>query len=58
MFNRKKGGIMRHPYATLVVLGLAGVGVLSISEKAKSFFNGKIKCVGNMITSMTKQENS
>jgi hypothetical protein len=58
MFGRKKGGIMRHPYATLLVMGLAAVGVISISEKVKCFFGDKARCVGNMISSMSKSENT
>ena len=58
MFNRKKGGIMRHPYATLVVFGLAAVGVISIGEKMKCFFEGKAGCVRNMISSMGMGESA
>ena len=58
MFNRKKGRIMRHPYATLAVLGLAAVGVISISEKMKCFFEEKAGCVRNMISSMGVGENA
>ena len=58
MFNGKKGRMMRHPYATLAVLGLAAVGAWSISEKVKCFLGGKANCVGNMISSMSKGENS
>ena len=43
---------MRHPYATLTVLGLAAVGVVSITEKVKCFCYDKTRCVGNMISSM------
>ena len=56
MFNRKKGRMMRHPYATLAVLGLAAVGVISISEKMKCFFGDKARCVSNMLSSMNKGE--
>jgi len=57
MFQRKKGRIMRHPYATLAVLGLAAIGVISISEKVKCFCGEKVKCVSNMLTSMKNSEN-
>ena len=56
MFNRKNGGIMRHPYLTLTVLGLATVGVISISDKIKCIFNSKPKCVENMFSMMKKDE--
>ena len=58
MFNRKKGRIMRHPYATLAVLGLGAVGVISISEKMKCFFEEKAGCVRNMISSISKTEST
>jgi hypothetical protein len=48
VFNNKKGKIMRHPYATIVVLGLATVGAISITSKVKQFFKEKSCCVGNM----------
>ncbi len=49
--------MMRHPYLTLTVLGLAAVGAVSITEKVKCFFYDKTRCVGNMLTSMKKDEN-
>ena len=48
--------MMRHPYMTLAVLGLAAVGVVSITEKVKCFFYDKTKCVGNMLTSMKEHK--
>ena len=47
---------MRHPYATLAIIGLAAVGVISISEKVKCFCHDKTKCMSNMLTSMKKEE--
>ena len=52
MFTNKKGKIMRHPYATMIVLGLATVGAISITSKVKQFFKDKGMCVGNMINGM------
>lgn len=52
MFSNKKGKIMRHPYATIVVLGLATVGAISITTKVKQFFKEKNCCVGNMFHGM------
>ena len=57
MFSGKKGRMMRHPYLTLTVLGLATVGAISITEKVKYFFYDKTRCVSNMLTSMKKDEN-
>ena len=36
---------MRHPYATLAVLGLAAVGAISISEKVKCFLEIIFECL-------------
>ncbi len=54
MFSSKKGSIMRHPYATLAVIGLAAAGVVSITEKARSFVMGKAGAIGNMMRGMKK----
>ena len=43
---------MRRPYATMIVLGLATVGAISITSKVKQFFKDKGMCVGNMINGM------
>lgn len=53
MFNNKKGCIMRHPYATLIVLGLAAVGAMSVGEKVKCFFYTKTRCFSNMLKKNT-----
>ena len=52
MFGNKKGHIMRHPYATLAIIGLAAAGAMSIGEKVKDFVSDKAKCVGNMMNGM------
>lgn len=52
MFTGKKGSIMRHPYATLVIIGLATAGVLSIGEKIKCLCSGKTRCITNMMNNM------
>ena len=54
MFNSKKGSIMRHPYATLMIVGLAAAGAISIGEKIKSFCSSKTKCLEGMMHSMKK----
>ena len=47
---------MRHPYLTLTVLGLATVGVISISDRVKCFWHSKTRCVENMLSTMKKDE--
>lgn len=54
MFNNKKGSIMRHPYVTLAVLGLATVGAVGIGQKVKSFVDNKTRCISGMVSSMKK----
>lgn len=54
MFNNKKAGILRHPYATLVIVGLAAAGAMSIGEKIKNLCAGKTKCLEGMMHSMKK----
>lgn len=54
MFNAKKGRIMRHPYATLAVIGLAAAGVVSIGEKVRNFATCKAKCLSNMVCKIKK----
>ena len=48
MFSNKKGKIMRHPYITLAVIGLATVGAINITASVKRFLKEKSCCVGNM----------
>lgn len=52
MFNNKKGNFLRHPYATLTVIGLATLGVLSISEKVKNICHCKAHSVSSMFGRM------
>ena len=55
MFSNKKSSIMRHPYATLAIIGLAAVGAMSIGEKVKCFFTNKVHCVTNMMTGIKNE---
>ena len=52
MFNNKKSQIMRHPYITLALVGLATVGVVSISEKVKRFCKCKGHSMPNILCRM------
>ena len=52
MFSNKKGKIMRHPYITLAVIGLAAVGVMSITDKVKCFCKQKGQHVTEMMNNM------
>lgn len=52
MMKAKKGRMMRHPYATLAVFGLAATGAISITQKVKGFFKDKTTCVSNMVKGM------
>jgi len=54
MFNGKKGRIMRHPYATLAIVGLAAMGAVSIGEKVRGFVSNKSKMLGHMMVGMKK----
>ncbi len=54
MFSSKKSGIMRHPYATLTLVGLAAIGAVSIGEKVRNLCMGGTKCIGNMFAGMKK----
>ena len=55
MFSNKKSSIMRHPYATLMIVGLAAVGAVSIGEKLKCFFTHKMHCVTNMMSGIKNE---
>ena len=52
MFSHKKGSIMRHPYVTIAILGLAAVGAVGIGQKVKVFVDSKIKCINGMMNGM------
>lgn len=52
MFSHKKGSIMRHPYVTIAVLGLAAVGAVGIGQKVKGFVDSKAKCITSMVSGM------
>ena len=54
MFNSKKGSIMRHPYVTLTVLGLAAVGAVGIGQKVKGLVMSKTRCISGMVSGMKK----
>ena len=56
MFNNKKGRIMRHPYASLMVISLATVGALTITKRTKEFFQSKTDSVSRMIRCSKKEE--
>ena len=55
MFSNKKSSIMRHPYATLAIIGLAAVGAVSIGEKVKCFFTQKMTCLSSMMGNMKNE---
>ncbi len=52
MFQSKKGRMMRHPYVSLALIGLATVGVMSISNRVKGFFMEKSSQVKGMMSEM------
>ena len=52
MFNNKKGQIMRHPYATLMIIGLATAGAISVTNKVKSMFSCKKENLSCMVKSV------
>ncbi len=52
MFNSKKGRMMRHPYATLAVIGLATAGAISIVNMGKRFVKEKSECVKDAVRKM------
>ena len=52
MFNNKKGQMMRHPYATLAIIGLATAGAIGITNKIKSVFTCKKDNISCMMKGM------
>ena len=56
MFNNKKGRMVRHPYLTMAVLGLATAGAISISKKLKGFFRDKNCHMGSMVKGMRAEQ--
>ena len=52
MLSNKNGRKMRHPYATLAIVGLAVAGAMSIASKTKKFVKEKTKCLSSMAKSM------
>ena len=56
MFNNKKGQIMRHPYATLAIIGLATAGAIGLTNKVKNIFSCKKNSVSCKIKGI--KENS
>lgn len=58
MLKGKKCHIMRHPYLTLTVMGLAAVGVMTITNKVRSFMSDKGRCVSGMMKSVRMDENN
>lgn len=58
MLKGKKCHIMRHPYLTLTVMGLAAVGVMTITNKVRSFMSDKSHCVSGMMKSARMDENN
>ena len=56
MIKSKKGRMMRHPYATIAILGLAATGAVSITQKVKCFVKEKGSCVTNMVKGMKNSE--
>ena len=57
MFKGKKSHIMRHPYLTLAVLGLAVTGAVTITNSIRGFINDKTRCLGNMVRSVRMDDN-
>ena len=57
MLKGKKCHLMRHPYLTLAILGLAVTGAVTITNSVRSFISDKSRCVGNMMKSVRGDEN-
>ena len=57
MLKGKKSHIMRHPYLTLTILGLAITGAVSITNRVRGFLGDKSRCVSNLCKSVREDEN-
>lgn len=57
MLKGKKCHIMRHPYLTLTILGLAVTGAVTITNGIRGFLGDKTRCLGNMMKSVRGDEN-
>ena len=44
--------MMRHPYLSIAVLGLAAAGAVSITNKVKDFVKDKAGCITGMMQSV------
>lgn len=55
MFNNKKAGFMRHPYAMLTVIGLATAGALAVGSRVKGFLTDKTKQMSHMMHNMKNE---
>lgn len=58
MLKGKKSHIMRHPYLTLTVLGLAATGAVVITNRVRCFLTDKTRCVSGMMRSIKMDENN
>ena len=56
MIKVKKPYIMRHPYLTLMVFGLAAIGAISITNGLRSFVQEKGRCIEGMIKKHDDEE--
>ena len=56
MYKSKKGRMMRHPYATLAVVGLAAAGAVSLTNKTKKLITEKSAALTGMMKKMKNDE--
>ena len=57
MFKGNKSHIMRHPYLSLAVFGLAVTGAVTITNSIRGFIGDKSRCLTNMVKSMKDEHN-